>query len=247
MSSPVRLLVGASLLAQETLTLSGEDHHYLFRVRRLRVGDPVVLFDGEGHEATAEVVEIGGQRARLRIDPAARAAPPPLGLTVLMSLLKGERMDWCLPKMVELGASRIVPVRAERSVVRLEGERAARRRDRWQAQVRAAAQQCGTATLPVLEPIANLNQALALVQACPLKLVFWEEARAVPLRSALPAGTPPARVAALVGPEGGLTETEVELAREAGFIPVGLGPRILRAETAAVAAVAILAYALGDI
>ena len=247
MSSPVRLLVGARLLAQDLLTLTGDDHHYLFRVRRLRVGDRVVLFDGEGHEALAEVMEIGGERALLRVDRAAAAAPPPLGLTVLLSLLKGERMDWCLPKMVELGASRIVPVRAERSVVRLEGDRASRRRDRWQAQVRAAAQQCGTATLPVLEPIANLDQALALAQPCPLKLVFWEEARAVPLRSALPAGTPPGSVAALVGPEGGLTETEVDRARAAGFVPVGLGPRILRAETAAVAAVAILAYALGDI
>lgn len=243
----LRLLVAPTELVAGERTVRGDDYHYLFHVRRMRPGDRLVLFDGEGCEAEAEVKAVGARSAALDVGPrmavAGRSAQL---LTVILSLIKGERMDTCLTKLVELGVGRIVPLLAERSVVRLEGERAEKRRERYRAQVRAAVQQCRANQVPVVDSICSLDQALALTAQNELKLVFWEGARAVPLRSALPA-QPPAGAAMLVGPEGGLSSAEVEEATASGFTAVGLGPRILRADTAAVAGAAILAYALGDI
>jgi 16S rRNA (uracil1498-N3)-methyltransferase len=242
----IRLLVEPGSLVAGPRTVVGDDHHYLFRVRRLAAGDRLVLFDGEGSEAEASVLSVGPREADLSVGaPAASAGPPPR-VTMILSVIKGERMDWCLPKLVELGVGRIVPLEAERSVVRLDAARAGRRLDRYRAQVRAAAQQSRCAVLPHVESIGGLEEALALVAGAELKLLLWEDPRAIPLHSALP-GEPPARIAVLVGPEGGFTTAEVERARAAGFVAVGLGRRILRTETAAVASAAILAYALNDI
>ena len=242
----LRLLIEPSELVPGERVVRGEDHHYLFHVRRLRPGDRVILFDGEGGEAEATVTAVDARSGGLQVG--ARSAVPvaPPRLTVILSLIKGERMDGSLTKLVELGVGRIVPLAAERSVVRLDGERAERRRERFRALVRAAVQQCRAVQVPVVEPVCRLDQALALTEDADLKLVFWEEAKAVPVRSVLPE-RPPARVVMLVGPEGGLAAEEVDLAIAAGFAAVGLGPRILRADTAAVAGAAILAYALGDI
>lgn len=243
----LRLLVAPASLAAGTLAVTGDDHHYLFRVLRMRTGDPVTLFDGEGREAQAEVGAIGARTADLVVAaPTVAPVASAPRLTVLLSIIKGDRMDVCLPKLVELGAGRVIPVLADRSVVKLDGDRAEKRRDRYRAQVRAAAQQCRSPLVPLVDPVSRLGEALARVAAADLKLVLWEDARALRLRAALPAEPPP-QVAVLVGPEGGLTEEEVERARLAGFVAVSLGPRILRAETAAISAAAILAYALGDI
>ena len=244
----LRLLVAPAELVPGERTVRGDDYHYLFHVRRMRPGERVMLFDGEGCEAEAEVKAVGSRTAALEVGARvavapARAAPR---ITVILSLIKGERMDSCLTKLVELGVGRIVPLQAERSVVRLEGERAEKRRERFRSQVRAAVQQCRAMQVPVVDPICGLAQALARTAQVGLKLVFWEGAKAVPLRSALPE-RPPEEVAMLVGPEGGLSADEVEAATAAGFTAVGLGPRILRAETAAVAGAAILAYVIGEI
>ena len=244
----LRLLIDPPELVPGERTVRGDDHHYLFHVRRMRPGDRLTLFDGEGCEAEAEVKSVSSRAAVLEVGARVMVAPARgvPRLTVILSLIKGERMDHCLTKLVEIGVGRIVPLRAERSVVRLEDERAERRRERFRAQVRAAVQQCRAMQVPVVDSICGLDQALALTAQADLKLVFWEGAKAVPLRSVLPP-EPPATVAMLVGPEGGLSAGEVEAAGRAGFVAVGLGPRILRADTAAIAGAAILAYTLGDI
>lgn len=244
----LRLLIDPPELVPGERTVRGDDHHYLFHVRRMRPGDRLILFDGEGCEAEAEVKSVSSRTAVLEVGARVMVAPARAvpRLTVILSLIKGERMDHCLTKLVEIGVGRIVPLRAERSVVRLEDERAERRRERFRAQVRAAVQQCRAMQVPVVDSICSLDQALALTAQADLKLVFWEGAKAVPLRSVLPP-EPPATVAMLVGPEGGLSAGEVEAAGRAGFVAVGLGPRILRADTAAIAGAAILAYTLGDI
>jgi 16S rRNA (uracil1498-N3)-methyltransferase len=234
-------------LVRGELTIAGEDHHYLFRVRRLRAGDPVVLFDGAGHQAEAVVVSIGADQARVEVGAIA-AEPPARGsrLIVLQSLIKNERMDWCVQKLVELGVQAIVPVAAARSVVKLDAARAARRVERLTAIARDAARQSGRATVTEIGAVRPLAEAVAEAAGSSLKLLFWARAREMSLRDALPA-TPPAEIAFLVGPEGGFEPAEVDRARAAGFRPVGLGPRTLRAETAAVAAAAALGFALGDL
>jgi len=233
----MRLLVAADALAAGRAIVTGDDHHYLFRVRRLTVGDPVTVFDGAGAEADAVVERIGADDAALAIGPARREAPAALHLTVIQALIKGERMDWCVEKLVEVGADRIVVVATERAVVRLDAARAAARQARLGAIAREAAKQARRAVVPSVE-VTTLAEALPIEAA--LKLVC-DPGAARSLGAQL--GTSAATAAILVGPEGGLSPEELARAAAAGFEAVSLGPTVLRAETAGVAAVAALRIA----
>lgn len=229
-----RLLVPPARLAPGELTVDGDDYAYLFRVRRLAAGDPVALFDGAGREADAVAAAIGPTSARLTVG-AVRAVPRPRPrLTVLQALIKGERMDWCLEKLVEVGVDAIVPVACARSVVRLDDARRASRHQRHQALAVAAARQCGRADLPTIAPVTELAAALGAVDAG-RRLVAHPGG--APLGAAHAADD---HVAILIGPEGGLAADELEAADRAGFAPVSLGPTILRAETAGVLAAAAI-------
>ena len=222
--------------------MTGADHHYLARVLRLRAGDSVVLFDGAGAECDARLERVGERSSALRIE-ARRKAPAARGpaITLLMGLLKGDKMDLVVQKATELGAARLVPVVTSRSVAKTDA-----RRPRWLKIAREAARQSGRADLPELGPVTDLHEALAGAPKDALRLMFWEEARDRPLRGALPSAPPPAVVLA-IGPEGGFSAEEVAVARTHGFVLVGLGARTLRAETAALAAVVLLSHALGEL
>jgi 16S rRNA (uracil1498-N3)-methyltransferase len=239
----LRLVIAPERLVAGELLLDGRDHHYVARVRRLRAGAELLLLDGAGREAEARVDRVGDRDTRLSVAaprPAPRDARPEL--VVLLSLIKGERMDWAIEKLVELGVDRIVPVCAERSVVRVAPGGAGQRQRRLEAVARAAAQQCRRAELAdIAEPVA-LADAVAQLRPGTLALVLWEEERSRTLRDALSPGA--SAVALLVGPEGGFTSAEVACAVAAGFETVRLGPLVLRAETAAIAAVAAIAVAL---
>lgn len=227
-----RLCVAPARLTPGPLRLDGDDHAYLFRVRRLAVGDPVQLFDGAGREAPSVAVEIGPGHAVLEVG--AVAARPPLAptITVLQAVLKGERMDWCLEKLVEVGVDAIVPVETARTVVHLDDERRARRQARHQRIAAEAARQCGRADVPPVAPARRVADALAAVTAG-VRLVA-DPGVDHPLLAAAPADA--TTVALLIGPEGGLTADEVERAQAAGFVAISLGATVLRAETAGFAA-----------
>jgi len=228
-----RLIVAPGRLTAGRLTVDGEDHAYLFRVRRLAVGDAVVVFDGAGREATAVAIEISGGHAVLEVAPpheVPRLAPH---ITVVQAALKGERMDWCLEKLVEVGADAIAVVETVRAVVRLDDERRAKRQVRHQRIAQEAARQSGRADIPPVTSPSNLAQALAALTA-EVRLVADPSSDA-PLLAAAPASA--ASLALIVGPEGGLTADEIAVAAAAGCVPVSLGATILRAETAGAAAV----------
>jgi 16S rRNA (uracil1498-N3)-methyltransferase len=242
-----RLFVMPELLHEETVVLGGEDHRYLVRVLRLRAGDEVVLFDGAGQEARARIERVGPRAAELRVlERSASAGSSGPELTLLCGIPKGDKMELVVQKATELGISRIVPVRTARSIGPAEVTRQAARRQRWIKIAREAARQCGRNDVPDVTAPVELEAALAAVPQDALRLLFWEEARGVRLRDRLPPERP-ARIVVAVGPEGGFEAGEVESARRAGFEVVGLGPRTLRAETAAMAALAIVGFALGDL
>lgn len=229
-----RLLVAPARLAAGPLTVDGDDHAYLFRVRRLAVGDAVALFDGAGREAAATVDSVGPTTARLAVGAVREAPRPRPHLTVLQAVIKGERMDWCLEKLVEVGVDAIVPCTCARTVVRLDDARRDSRHQRHQALAVAAARQCGRADLPAIAPVTPLAAALAAVTA---------QRRLVAHPGGAPLGPAHAgadTVALLIGPEGGLAPDELAQAAAAGFEPVSLGPTILRAETAGVLAAAAI-------
>jgi 16S rRNA (uracil1498-N3)-methyltransferase len=239
-----RLFVPPAELGGERLILTGEAHRHLARVLRAGPGERVTLFDGAGGEVDAEIVRIGAREVELALGArrAGAATQPAVAITLLAAIPRGERMDLLVQKTTELGVARIVPVVTGRTVARPEP--GGGRRARWQKIAREAARQSGRADVPAVEEPHPLPQALAA--ALPARrLALWEGERGRPLRAALEG--PPAPTALLVGPEGGLADDEVAAADAAGFVAVGLGPRILRAETAAIVAVALVQAAAGGL
>jgi 16S rRNA (uracil1498-N3)-methyltransferase len=225
------------------LEIAGEGFHYLVHVLRARRGDAVVLFDGAGREADATVEAVSAGALVLAVGPSRAAAGAAVAITLLLGILKGEKMDLVVQKATELGAARVVPLATARAVVRLQGSRGDARRVRWERIAREAARQARRADVPEIAPPAALADALAASPATALRLLFHEGDDAGPLRPALEPPAP-STVAVAIGPEGGFAPDEVALARDAGFQVVGLGKRVLRAETAAIAALAIVGYAL---
>jgi 16S rRNA (uracil1498-N3)-methyltransferase len=244
-----RLFVEQERIVDDLVVLADEDHKYLTRVLRLTVGDTVVLFDGKSVEVTARITRVGPRALELRIEErrAAAASDRP-HVTLIQALAKGDKLDLVVQKSTELGVARVIPVTTERAVQRLDaGEmHALSRRARWQKIAKEAARQSGRLDIPEVEGVTSLQTALAASAKDALKLLLWEGARQTSLRSVLPA-TPPQQIVIAVGPEGGFTTDEVDAARAAGFVTAGLGPRVLRTETAALVTLAILGYALGDL
>lgn len=246
-----RLFVEPQKLAEEIVVLTDEDHRYLTRVLRLAVDDTVTLFDGKSVEATARIMRVGPRALELKIEerhPVAGSDRP--HVTVIQALAKGDKLDVVVQKATELGAARIIPVTTARAITRLDANtlRTMSRRSRWQKIAREASRQSGRLDVPEVEGVTALTTALAASPKDALKLMLWEGARQTTLRSALPPpDATPQQIVIAIGPEGGFTVEEVEAARHAGFTPVGLGPRILRTETAALVVLSILGYALGDL
>jgi 16S rRNA (uracil1498-N3)-methyltransferase len=239
-----RLFVPPSRLAARQLTLTGPEHRHIARVLRARPGQAVTLFDGIGGEVDAEVVRVGDRETELALRGRREAPTVTTGvpLVLLAAIPRGARMDFLLQKTVELGVSRIVPVVMARSVVRPD----AGKQGRWQTIAQEAARQSGRADVPGVDAPTALGAALADAALPARRFVIWEGEKSRALGAAL-AGAAPVATALLVGPEGGFAPGEVDAARAAGFVPAGLGPRILRVETAAMVAVALAQQALGGL
>ena len=212
--------------------------HHLVDVLRLGPGASVEVFDGRGGvwEATFTGTE-------LRLGQRREAPPPAAAVWVAFALAKGEKVDWVIQKATELGAARLVPWRAERSVVRLEGARAEERVGRWRRIAAEAARQCGRSEVPGVALAEGLPGALE-APAGFARIAFHAGAGAS-FAEAVPRAAP--GYLAVIGPEGGLTDREVRACVEAGCRLATLGPRVLRAETAAIAAAALLQYFAGDL
>ena len=243
MSTP-RFHCDAAFTAGTRVRLPDDVFHHATRVRRLRVGDDIVLFAGDGAEAAARIAALDRGGADVDILGVAHVdRESPLAITLVQGISSGERMDYTLQKAVELGASAIVPVFVERSIVRLAGERADKRLAHWREIVASACEQCGRNRIPEVSAAASFAEAIPRVAAhAALRYVLSVDGGAR-LR-ALPA--PQSGLALLAGPEGGLTPGEERAARAAGFAPISLGPRVLRTETAAVAAMAAMQALWGD-
>lgn len=237
-----RLFVPPERLRATPITVTGDEHHHIARVLRARPGDAITLFDGAGAEVEARIVRVRRDETELAADapvgPAKVGAGAGTPLVLLTAVPRGGRMDFLVQKCSELGVSRIAPVITERSVVRPEPGR----RARWEKIAREAARQCGRADVPVVSAPDALATALAEPDLPARRLILSTDGTGQPLRALL-AG--PASTALLIGPEGGFTAGEIDAARAAHFVPVSLGPRILRVETAAIVAVALAEEAFG--
>jgi 16S rRNA (uracil1498-N3)-methyltransferase len=222
-------------------TLTAEAAHYLRDVLRLTAGAEVEVFDGEGGSYAGRLEE--GHLA-LALGPR-REARPALSLWLVIALAKGEKMDLVVQKATELGATGLAPFAGERSVVRLEPDKGEARAERWRRIAAEAARQCGRADVPAVPAPSSLGEALAAIPVNHARFVFHPGG--APLPEVGGPGGAVAGVVAVVGPEGGLTEAEVEACEAAGAHRTSLGPRVLRAETAALAATALLQARYGDL
>jgi 16S rRNA (uracil1498-N3)-methyltransferase len=237
-----RLYTDLPLRAGRLVRLPEPAARHLVQALRLRRGDPVVLFNGDGRDYAGEIRGIERGAFSVSLNAAGDPEPPaPLAIHLGLGISRGERMDFALQKSVELGVSSIAPLFGERSVVRLSGERLRRREAHWRGVVVAACEQSGRRRLPELHPARPLDAWLRPGHPFPLLLHHGGE-------STLPALVSPGEaLTLLIGPEGGLAGSERSRARGAGFTAVRLGPRILRTETAPLAALAVIQALWGDL
>jgi 16S rRNA (uracil1498-N3)-methyltransferase len=238
-----RVFVPERLVEGACVDLPGEVAEHLGRVLRLGPGADLMLFNGEGGEwrGTIEVLERGRVAVRVGSHRSADRESP-LDLTLAQGISRGERMDYTLQKAVELGVSRIVPIASERSVVRLSAERGERRTEHWARVVLAACEQCGRTRVPRLLPVATMDEWLSAVVPG-LKLLLIRKEGACRLSELAPDPS----ITLLIGPEGGFAAEEASAALRAGYRALRLGPRVLRTETAAVAALGALQTLWGDL
>ena len=250
-----RVYVDAPLVSGKRVRLEGSAASHITRVLRLRVGAALTLFNGTGGEYEASIDKAHGGEVTVAVGAGVAAErESPLDLTLAQGVSRGERMDLVVQKATELGVSRLVPVLTERSVVRLTAQQSDRKVNHWRAIVIAACEQCGRNRLPVIAPPVPLAEFLrtkpsgggAPASDCndgAARLLLSPIGTSTLKEVARPTGG----ITVLIGPEGGLTEEEEQAAVVAGFTAVRLGPRVLRTETAAIAALALLQREFGDL
>lgn len=241
MAAP-RIHVAASFPVGGDVVLPENAARHVALVLRLREGTPLTLFDGAGIEASAVLSEVGRKRVVAQIEAVREGrGESPLSVHLGQAISKGDRMDYAIQKAVELGVAAMTPLYVEHGDVRLKGDREAKKLAHWQGVAASACEQCGRAVVPPVHP--------------PQTLTAWLAARDETLRLVLHPATDDNwcqrdtidTAALLIGPEGGLSDTEIEAARSAGFQPLTLGPRILRTETAPVVALTLLQHHFGDL
>lgn len=243
--SPTRLYTEGPLQAGAELELGNDQARYIGRVLRLRPDDEMVLFDGRGGEHRAVIRSISKSTVRVAVGPHVDAdVESPLAIHLLQGISRGERMDFVMQKATELGVRRITPLITAYSVVKLDDKRVAKRLQHWRGVAVSACEQSGRNALPVIDPPMAFREWLGEYHGAEdTRLVLKPGAKRT-----LKSVTVATRVlTALIGPEGGLSDAEYELAEATGFQAVGLGPRVLRTETAALAVISAMQALYGDL
>src|ERR1700722_2078348 len=245
-----RVYVEASLTPGTVVDLPPDTASHLAKVLRARLGDELILFNGDGREFNGAIDAVRGSRVSASVGDSRQVdRESPLAITLVQCVPRGDRMDFIVQKATELGVSRIVPVLSQRSVVRLDAGQAESKAAHWRAVAVSACEQCGRNRLPSLDAAQPLLSYLGnSAPALGPRLVFAPESTSPPPQGEQRSGRKPQIAAAeiAIGPEGGFAPDELEAFRLAGFSQVGLGPRILRTETAAIAAVVWLQARFGD-
>ncbi len=245
-----RFYLDQSKMKGKDVILSGQDARHLRDVLRLKPGDRVCLFDGTGHEYLAEIGETLKDEVSLTLlDHLAYESESPVQITLVQAFLKDGKMDTLVRQVSELGIGRWLPFLAARSVARPDGERLKSRKERWIKIVREALKQCGRSRLPEISDTVSFKEAISMVSDCDVKILFWEKSD-TPLSDMVQdlrsTNADCRSVCLCLGPEGGFVDAEVEEAVNQGFRTLSLGPRILKADTASVAACVLAQYLFGD-
>ncbi|UZJ43330.1 16S rRNA (uracil(1498)-N(3))-methyltransferase [Marinimicrobium sp. C6131] len=238
-----RVFTDQPLQTGATVTLEEAPSRHLAKVLRMTPGRELILFNGEGGEFAATLAEVGKKSVQATLGAfTAEDRESPLNLELAIGLSRGDRMDWVIQKATELGATRITPLFTERTEVKLKGDRLDKKWDHWRQVIISACEQCQRNRLPALAQPLTLTEWLATEQPPGSRrlVLHHRDSKGLPAQEAI------TQVSLLVGPEGGLSEEEIERARNAGCDPLTLGPRVMRTETAPVAAISLAQYLWGD-
>ena len=235
-------------LQKPVVAIEGSEVRHIKNVLRLKPGDKIRLFDGEGFEYDASIQRFFADRVEIEIRrkfPGRKESP--VQIAVAQALLKEKKMDRLLRHLCELGVTRWIPFISERSVPKPGEKRLSARADRWNQIVKESCKQCQRSKLPEIIKTLTFEGLLDYGQSCDLKIVFYENESAK-LKSLMAPNPPssPREILLILGPEGGFSDQEIENARAAGYLVAGLGSRILRAETAAIAACTLTQFLYGD-
>ena len=237
-------------LYAEEMYIEGVDARHISKVLRMQPGDKLQIVSDDGVSAMAEITAIASERVSVRcLEKLAESHEPRVRLVLAQGLAKGEKMDFIIQKAVEMGAYSVIPVAMEHSVVRLDGAKAAKKVERWQKIAESAAKQSKRDIIPQVQPVQSMAEMLASGDY-ETKIIAYECEDRLSLKAALKAAEAAGGIKELlliIGPEGGISEGELELARQAGAVPVSLGRRILRAETAGLVAISAIFYETGDL
>lgn len=228
--------------------LTGLDANHIRNVLRLNPGDAIAVFDGRGMVCNAAIRRISGEGVAISLGAASTSeTTPPVAITLAQALLKSGKMDALVRPLTELGIARWAPFLAERSVPSPDSKRSEKKRARWETIAREAMKQCRRNRMPEIKTVARFDDILEMTAGSDLSLIFHEDETApadlLSLRESMPG---PASILVIIGPEGGFAPSEIEQAGARDILNASLGPRILRAENAAVVAVALVQFLFGD-
>ena len=237
-------------LYNEEMYIEGVDARHISKVLRMQPGAQLQIVSDDGVSAMAEITAINSERVTVRcLEKLAESHEPRVKLVLAQGLAKGEKMDFIIQKAVEMGAYSVSPVAMGHSGVRLDGAKAAKKVERWQKIAESAAKQSKRDIIPEVQAVQSMTEMLAKC-ACQTKIIAYECEDRLSLKAALKAAEEAGGISELlliIGPEGGISEGELEQARQAGAVPVSLGRRILRAETAGLVAISAIFYETGDL
>ncbi len=244
-----RFFIQPSQVSFPVASLTGTELHHIKKVLRLKTGDIIGLFDGTGYEYVARILELSPKKASLEIlKKFLSDTESPIHITLAQAILKENKMDGLIRQLTELGISRWVPFFCRRSIPRPDFQRLSSRKERWHKIMIEALKQSGKSKkLDIFNPV-SFPEILDLANNAELKIIFWEKSSANnALKKFTSAENHPKNIFLILGPEGGFSETEASHAIAAGFYPARLGPRILRAQTATIAACALIQHLFGDL
>lgn len=240
-----RIYISNDLAQTSKVSVDSKTHKYIKDVLRLTFGDPIILFNGDGHDYNGEICELHKKAVSIQLhEKQAITNESPLSIHLLQPLCRSEKMDWCLQKATELGVSKITPFISSRVNIHIPANRLGKKMDHWRSVIQSACEQSGRATLPAIEAPCNFTGLLPRLPADSIKIITSPTANQSPL-------TDQAMYAhfciCAIGPEGGFAGEEIEFAQNAGFTTQLLGPRVLRLETAVLATIALVQSRWGDL
>jgi 16S rRNA (uracil1498-N3)-methyltransferase len=239
--------IDPSLVTGPEVSITGSEVHHIKNVLRLKAGDGLKLFDGTGFEYEAAIVRLSAKKVTVEIQRKTRAAAPSgVQIIVAQAFLKEKKMDDLVRKLCELGMTRWIPFFSERSIARPDAKRLKARSQRWQRIATEAVKQCRRIDTPQIADALSFEEILDFSQNCDLRIVFWENESSLLTADLASKDNPAKKILLMLGPEGGFTDQEIKRLQNGGFVSAGLGPRILRAETATIVAVTLAQYLYGD-